>query len=195
MPIKVRSTFKKQEFEYESPDGEKWLISYVENEGRKYLSIGKEGQDEKEHTTWDVPMILDIADQIRGMTSRVPKAQKAPPRLKSPKIQDHRNEGLVVSNQIESDVEESMANYDDTVRPMESFSPPAGGYDEWIGVRSGVDPNVAAQEVEDTPEEFKRVKNVSDWVDRSGIPRQKRPNVARGAKGDRFGRVGAGDIV
>lgn len=194
MPIKVRSTFKKQEFEYESPDGEKWFINYVENEGRKYLSIGKEGQDEKEYTTWDVPMILDIGDQIRGMSSRIPKTQKTP-RLKSPKIQDHRNEGgLPATNQIESDVEESMSNYDDSVQPMESFSPPRGN-DEWFGVRYGVDPNVAAQEAEETPEEFKRVKDVSDWVDRSGIPRPKRPNVTRGAKGDKFGRVGAGDIV
>lgn len=190
MPIKVRSTFRKQEFEYESPDGEKWLINYVENEGRKYISIGREGQDEKDFTTWDVPMLLDIADQVRGMTSRIQKTQKPMPRLKSPKIQDHRNEGIV--SQIESNVQESMSNYDDSVQPMESFSPQAN---EWFGVRTGVDPLIAAQEVGDTPEEFKRVKNVVDWVDRSQAPRLKRPNVTRGAKGDRFSRVGAGDIV
>lgn len=187
MPIKVRSTFRKQEFEYESPDGEKWLINYVENEGRKYISIGREGQSEKEFTTWDVPMLLDIADQVRGMTSRASKTSNSIPRLKSPKIHDHR------TNQIESDVKESMSNYDDTVQPMQSFSPPKN--DDWFGVRTGVDPNVASQGVGDTPEEFKRTANAPDWIDRSQQPRLKRPNVLRGAKGDRFGRVGAGDIV
>lgn len=197
MPIKVRSTFKKQEFEYESPDGEKWLINYVENEGRKYVSIGKEDQDAKEYTTWDVPMLLDIADQIRGMTSRVPQNKPmAKTRLKSPSVYDHRHEGLDRSNQIEADVETSMNNYDDTTSPIESFSPARN--DEWFGVRTGVNPSVAAQSVGETPEDLKQVVEAPDWVDRPRA-RGPRPNIVRGARGGsgdgQFKRVGAGDII
>lgn len=193
MPIKVRSTFRKQEFEYESPDGEKWLINYVESEGRKYLSIGKDGQDEKDFTVWDVPMLLDIADQVRSLTSRITNNKTHRHQLKSPVVRDHRNEISERSDQIESHVETSMSNYDDDVPPMESFSPPSK--DEWFKVRSGVDLHTASAEVGETPDDFKRSTESPDWIDRSKMPRPRKPNITKGAHGDKFKRVGAGDII
>jgi len=126
MPIKVRSTFKKQEFEYESPDGDIWLINYVESEGRKYVQIGREGAEEKDFATWDVPMLLDIADQIRGMASVLkskPPGVRQALGLKVPNISDHRS-SIPQVNEIEDSVANTMSNYDSKAQPIESFSPP-----------------------------------------------------------------------
>ncbi|GAH14926.1 unnamed protein product, partial [marine sediment metagenome] len=46
MPLKKKTTFKKQEFEYDSPDGDKWDFIIVECENRKYVQFKKEGKEE-----------------------------------------------------------------------------------------------------------------------------------------------------
>lgn len=121
MPITIKSTFKKQEFLYESPDGDRWSISYVESEDRKYIEIGKDG--DQNTTVWDVPMLLDIADQIRMMS---PKARNISPRLPSPTVKDHRNDNIggppSVSEQIEDSASKTMENFDDSVVAIESLS-------------------------------------------------------------------------
>lgn len=195
MPIKEKSTYKKHEYEYDSPDGDKWTIFYIENEGRKYIQIGREGQDAKEHAIWDVEMLHDISDQIRGLTQRKKPSPGGGQGLRKPKVTDHR--GLTRSNAIDSEVQESMKNLDNDVPPMESFSP--AKKDEWMGVRTGITPEMATASVGETPEDLKKLNEDPDIADRANSVRSPRPNITRGHAGGsgdgQFKRVGAADIL
>lgn len=187
MPIKAKSTYKKHEYEYESPDGDKWQIHYVENEGRKYIQIRQ--SENEDMTTWDVAMLLDIADQIRSLTEKPKHIVHRHP--KKPNVTDHR--GLERSNQIDATVEESMQNYDDDVSPVESFTPNT----EWFGVRTGVDVTEIGSPVGRTPADFQKITQSPDWVDRTKMPKQNRPNIVKGSGSDRggFKRVNASEII
>ena len=158
MPIKETSTFKKHEYEYTSPDTETWRILYVESPGRKYMLIGKANQKEEEMTTWDVAMLLDIADQIRKLTSKQERAIRLShggrPRgsgLQKPRIKDHR--GGSQPEQIQSQVDESMRQSTDEGTPIQSFSPQRE-VQEWGNYRAGFD-IAGSGNPSETPQEYK----------------------------------------
>ena len=194
MPIKIKSTFKKQEFEYTSPDGDKWVIYYIENEGRRYVQLGKEPEDStalpldpaQQLSTWDVEMLLDIADQIREVSLTKNKAQQQKQKLRVPRVVDHRGQ-----TGIDASVEDTMSNYDDTVQPLEALSTPKE--DEWFGVRTGVDLR-AAPPVEETPQEYKEMAQNPGWVSRKTVKGGKSVTI-HGAIGKTFKRVGAADLI
>ncbi len=201
MPIKRKSIYQKYELEYESPDGiegapDKYVIFYVENEGRKYVQIGREGMEDKDFTTWDWEMFLEIGDFVRNMTSPQKRAQQITgggrPRLRSPKVTDHRG---TRSEIIESTVKESMRNFDDATPPMESLAnTPEAIANDWRSVQTGVDPR-NLDEMEETPADLIGQR---DKIDRT-TTQIRRPNVSRGSAGGtgdgQFKRTRAADIL
>ncbi|KKN14328.1 hypothetical protein LCGC14_0997300 [marine sediment metagenome] len=126
MSIREKSIFKKHAFEYEGPDGDIWDIVVVEAEGRKYVQFNKvvKGDDPLDPITMDGEMLLEMADAYRKATSKV--SSTFSPHLKAPSIQDHR--GLTKSEQIQEQVDKSMANQDHDTQPIQSLSP---GQDEF----------------------------------------------------------------
>ena len=125
MPLKRMSEFKREDYVYESPDGETYEITIIQTADRKYVEI-KRGEDEK--VQWDVEMLLDIADAVRQATQKPSKSNK-PHQLKKPNIIDHReidSETKTPSDTIQESVDESMEsmeNTDLTIAPVQSFSP------------------------------------------------------------------------
>lgn len=171
MAIKIVSTYKKNEFRYESPDGDIWIIYYVENESRKYVQIGKEGQSENDFVVWDAALLLDIADSVRSISGQA--KSNAAPRLKMPSVADHR---MKKSDFIEKEVRETMGNFDDSVAPRESFAT----NQEWFGTRTGVDLS-SVPPVGETPEDIK------PWA-------KPRPNLTP-PPAAKIKRVGASDMI
>lgn len=117
--------FNRQDFIYESPDGDEWRITLIDSTDRKYIEIQKQGDERID--TWDMSMFLDIADAV-SQTIRKPMANKKR-KLKGPKITDHRADqdedrefdGNPAS--IQNSVDEAMEQGESGVRPVESFSP------------------------------------------------------------------------
>lgn len=124
MALKRMAEFKRDDYSYESPDGDKYEITIVQTTDRKYVEIKKEETEEK--VQWDVEMLLDIADAVRTTMQKPVKSK--PHQLRSPNIIDHRdkeNSNPSPSETIQASVEESMENIDPstTVAPVQSFSP------------------------------------------------------------------------
>lgn len=191
MPIKQKSSFNKREYEYTSPDGDRWIIFYIENEGRKYVQIGRDGQDPQTFETWDAAMLLDIADQIKESTLKAHKIQSGGrPSLRKPQITDHRGSPSEV---IDSSVQETMRNYDDNEAPVQSFRPSGTSTDDWVGVRTGVNVNELNGQVE-TPEDLQRVRDTPDWIERPRLPANTK-NIHRGDQGLGFKRVSAAELI
>jgi hypothetical protein len=113
MPIKQKS--KRFEFEYISPDEDIFIITFVENEGRKYIQIKSENQDNKEAVIYDLEMLYDIVDELRRSISQS-AAVATGPQIPTPNVIDHR------SNKIQDSVAESMKNADSDTQAIESFS-------------------------------------------------------------------------
>ena len=150
MSIKEKSTFRKHELEYESPDSTKespdlWDIVIVEHGDRKYIQYKRSA--DKEFITIDGQMLIDMADAYRKVISSTP-IPKSTPVLKVPNIIDHRSIEKR-GEEIQKSVDESMKNQDDSVEPIQSFS---ADYTEF---RTGLKPEEAAQPVGETPEEWK----------------------------------------
>lgn len=184
MSIKIRS--KKQEFEYNGKDDDKWVIRYIENENRKYIQIAPDGTEESKFLTYDVQMILDLADQLRELSGQNVC------RLPSPIVVDHRN---MNSSQIESSVQASMSKYKDDAPVSESLT--IDKQDAWFQTRTGVQ---EMNPVSDTPEDLKKViENDPNWVDRTQWPRPPKRNLVKGFAGggphNKFKRVGASEII
>jgi len=123
MPLKRMSEFKRDDYSYESPDGDQYEITIVQTADRKYVEIKKD--DDK--IQWDVEMLLDIADAVRTAISKIPKSK--PHQLRSPNVIDHRGQenNPTPSDMIQASVEESMesvGNSDSTV-PVQSFAIPS----------------------------------------------------------------------
>jgi len=81
-----------REFEYTSPDDDTILITYIENEGRKYVELsrfrevepdedGKAPSPTKETFVLDADAIFEIADELRPRESHG---------LTAPAVTDHR---------------------------------------------------------------------------------------------------------
>jgi hypothetical protein len=120
MPIKEKSKLIQQEFEYQSPDGDKKIIVYIENTERQYVQIGNEEQDRKDYLTFDMQMIHDISDKIRQIKAiMLPKTATTNNARKNPHIVDNRTH----ADDIQNSVEDSMERYNDDEEPVQSFSP------------------------------------------------------------------------
>lgn len=124
MPLKRMSEFKRDDYSYESPDGDTWEITIVQTDDRKYVEIKKE----EETIQWDVEMLLDVADAVRAAIRK--PAQRKPHQLQKPNIIDHRQKEensqspQSPSEAIQASVEESKSiGIDSSVAPVQSFSP------------------------------------------------------------------------
>jgi len=110
MPIKQKS--KRFEFEYESPDGDLFVITFIENEDRQYVEIKSDTHDTSQ--TYDFQMLRDIVHEMEvASDTRTISAHNLP----QPQITDHR------TGSIDEQVSESLRNSDSGDRPIESFSP------------------------------------------------------------------------
>jgi len=131
MAIKRMSEYKREDYVYDSPDGEKWEIQILQTSDRKYVIIKKdEGEDgEGIEVQWDVEMLLDIADVVQNSTRKsiVPNGSHC---LQKPNIIDHRvksnvEENVSPSDVIQASVEESMEKIDaSAIPPVQSFFSP-----------------------------------------------------------------------
>lgn len=119
MPLKRMNEFKRDDYAYESPDGDQWEITIVQTADRKYVEIKRDDQE----VQWDVEMLLDIADAVRSAMQKPVK--KKPHQLQKPNIVDHREKETepTPSETIQASVDESMENIDPAVAPVQSFSP------------------------------------------------------------------------
>ncbi len=123
MALKRMAEFKRDDYSYESPDGDHWEITLIQTADRKYVEIKKD-EDGGEQVQWDVEMLLDIADAVRSAIQKPVK--RKPHQLRSPNVIDHRkNDNPSPSDTIQASVEKSMENIDPstTVAPVQSFSP------------------------------------------------------------------------
>jgi len=123
MTLKRMSEFKRDDYSYESPDGETWEITIVQTADRKYIEI-KRGEEE-DPVQWDVEMLLDIADAVRTAVQKKSTKVKSH-QLQKPNVTDHRKqENPSPSDSIQASVDESMESIKSTnpVAPVQSFSP------------------------------------------------------------------------
>ena len=90
MPIKQKS--KKFEFEYESPDGDLFIITFIENEDRKYVEIKSDTHDTSQ--TYDFQMLRDIVHEMEvASDTRSISANNLP----QPQITDRHEENGIPS--------------------------------------------------------------------------------------------------
>jgi len=119
------SEYKRDDYTYESPDGDTYEITIVQTADRKYVEIKRDGEGEEEDkVSWDVEMLLDIADAVRTATQK-PSAAKAHA-LKKPQVMDRRSEELKSpSETIQASVDQSLGQMErsDNIDPVQSFSP------------------------------------------------------------------------
>ena len=122
MSLKRMSEYKRDDYTYDSPDGDQWEITIVQTADRKYVEIKRNSEDGSDQVNWDVEMLLDIADAVRSAVQR-PKSPRSHT-LKSPKVIDHRID-KTPSDAIQESVEQSLEQMvqTDSVVPTESFSP------------------------------------------------------------------------
>jgi hypothetical protein len=123
MPLKQLSEYKRDDYTYQSPDGDQFEITIIQTADRKYVEIKRGGEEETEVITWDAEMLLDVADAVRQAMSKPTPGVKTHA-LRKPKIVDRR-ENMTPSDAIQESVEQSlekMEKTDDFV-PVESFSP------------------------------------------------------------------------
>lgn len=120
MTLKRMSEFKRDDYTYESPDGDQWEITIVQTADRKYIEI-KKGEDDA--VQWDVEMLLDIADAVRTAIQKPVKTK--PHKLKKPSIVDHRKKEEIQSpsETIQASVDESLDTIGSDTVPVVSFSP------------------------------------------------------------------------
>lgn len=156
MPIKETSITRK--FEYESPDGDSYRITYLENETdkRKYIEIVRlkpDGSPESEPVRWDYDMLVDLADTLRHHSRKPVVNFPVQQDMSFPKVTDYRGGSavpLTATEQIEQAVNQTMNRYDNSAAPIESWNKEAIAYHEnATGV--GVDEQ---QEVPETPEDI-----------------------------------------
>lgn len=186
MPIKEKSTFKKQEFEYVSPDGDKWTLVCVEHENRRYLQISKEGEDVESSVKWDLDMLFDISDQLRGVSGR--QTTTTTRSFVKPEVTDMRSN----AERIQLSVDNSMTKLGKE-EPFESFNTDP---DSLAQMRSGVDMH-SQPAVSETPKEWSLKNRDAEWKQDVAVRLDKpKPNYKkRGSDGTGFKRVGADDLI
>lgn len=164
MPIKETGTIRK--FEYESPDGDCFRITYLENQDRKYIEIQRlkeDGSPDGDSAKWDYDMLMDISDTLRSVSRKSVTIQSPASGglggvgvggLSFPQITDHRGNvpaSVQASTGIQKAVNQAMDNFDNNAQPVESFDPDAGpSREEWHQNATGI--NLGAAAPDDTPE-------------------------------------------
>ncbi|GAG91801.1 unnamed protein product, partial [marine sediment metagenome] len=136
----------------------------------------------------DGEMLLEMADAYRNTTSQVGSVLSSH-NLQPPDIQDHR--GLDKSKEIQSQVDMSMSNQDDTVSPIQNLS----AEPDYTEFRTGVD--VEKQDgVPETPKKYsinQSPENFKEWQ-RDAQERQERKPIISSDRGS-VRRVSAGEII
>lgn len=188
MPIKEKTTFKKHEYVYESPDNDEWDFVVMEYEKKRLIQFKR--VKDKEFTTMDGEMLLEMANAYRQVLS----PSTASLTLAAPDIKDHR--GLDKSEIIQTQVDKSMQNQDHSISPVENLSPTT---DDYAGFRTGVDIS-SQKDVPDTPDEYAfdgPGKESPQWKkDAMGRKGKQKPSTKQhGNEGTGFKRVGAGDLI
>jgi len=127
MPLKRMSEYKRDDYTYESPDGDQYEITIVQTIDRKYVEIKRNGEDGTEQVNWDVEMLLDIADAVRHAVQK-PGVVKTHS-LQAPKVIDHREDAKKPADAIQESVDESLEHISrtDDMVPVQSFSPDVQG--------------------------------------------------------------------
>lgn len=110
----IKQSSKKIEFEYESPNGEKFNIVFTEKIDQKLIDISQENE---EPYRFQFEMLCDLVDNLRNESKEIGVRQKKI-NLPQPKIVDHRNE----ATETQQAVDEAMKNYDEQNQPLSSFS-------------------------------------------------------------------------
>lgn len=128
MPIKKNLQFNRIDFTYESKDGDAYDITYMDTGDSEYFEVNKVGDPVDNKRVYDVDMwreLLSERDKLKKPAEviRVNRANISPPR-----IQDLRT---VSPQDIQGSVNHSMDQIDDTVVPVESFSPVQDTPEEW----------------------------------------------------------------
>lgn len=121
MALKRMSEYKRDDYTYDSPDGDTYEITIVQTVDRKYVEIKRDGNEEI--VSWDVEMLLDIADAVRSAVQK-PMTSKSHG-LQKPKVSDHRLKELTPSESIQVSVDQSLEKMKQTdeALPVQSFSP------------------------------------------------------------------------
>ena len=135
MPIKQVST--QCQFEYTSPDKDIFIITYMENEDRKYVEIKRKENDSNKQI-YDLEMLFDITQELSSITRRATRPTTPSANFPTPNVVDHRASG------IQDRVTESMNNKDDNIKPIESFSQDQdvsekGGLKKWANNKNDED--------------------------------------------------------
>ena len=124
MPLKQMSEFRRNDYTYKSPDGEEYEITIVQTPEREYVEIIKELEDgEKDQVSWDIEMLLDIADAVRDVVRKSPSLDVTRRAIQVPKpnIVDHRSD-KTPSDMIQESVDKSMEKMGSSgIAPVQSL--------------------------------------------------------------------------
>lgn len=168
-----------RQFSYKSPDGDEYVITFTSSPDRQYIQWVKQG--ETSPVTVDWKMLQEIYEEL------VPKPTKTANHkgLKVPNVVDLR------TRPTEQAVKESLLNQDDTLQPVQSFTPGRGDFD-WDKERAGLDPSVAMTPAGETPAD---IKDEEENIKRDVAERMTRKGVGgRTVKNDRV-KVRPEDII
>lgn len=178
--IKKKTTYTRQEYEYQSDDGEKYNVSIVKTDDRCYIQWNviveeNEGSKNLESITIDAKMLEGMYEVYKEMMGL-----NVNPNFKKPRIVDHRN---------------SPNSF-----PIESFN--NSNQSVWdskegaISVQTGIDVN----EQDEVPETSESIKNQIDGETKEEIEERKNKGKSDynpfGSEGVNFKRkVGASDLI
>ncbi len=212
MPIREKSTFKKFEFEYVSPDGDTSEITIVEHGERRYVQFS---QSNGTVVVVDGEMLLDMADKYRdimfarrGNTATREAPIGKPRRLAGPRITDHRDNSVSKMPAPVEQTEDQESPPPSRPVVVNDRLPDLSGLPsrEFDGVNYDTfqtgDDRSSLDTVDETPNEWK-IKDREDeelvgWqreaAFRSHIGRPSKVKV-RGAKGEGFRRIGASELI
>lgn len=203
MSFKETSVHIQRSFEYQSPDGDEYVVTYSETPDRKYVEIVRKGDaDGTTKVVHDYDLLCGIVDGIRESVRPKVKPQR---NLKKPKISDKRTFG----ERIQSTVDKSMSQYDDDVSPRASLTASVSPETQFSHeARTGM--SIEEQgEVPDTPAEWAVPSEAEAEAEAEGevhVPKWKqdatdRSKVARpltkskGGSGEGFRRPDANDLI
>lgn len=95
--LREKSTFKKSEYEYESPDGDTYMVTVFEISERKYIEISRNQQEGEPPppppVRWDADMIHAIDDILRKSSKpnvTFTHTSSSPANSMTPRITDFR---------------------------------------------------------------------------------------------------------
>lgn len=184
MSFKKKSTYIKQECEYESPDGEKYDISIIKHEDRVYIQWGlkSDAPDAKIDTvTIDGQMLESLFKIYQEILDIRPEPRKG---MKMPFIVDHRNKSSI----IENEVDKSMKNFRDDIRPVASFDQSLDSKEGRMEIQTGISMEDQSP-VGETPDD---IREYAGGIQDDIKGRIERPLIAPESK---VKRINAGDLI